>query len=362
MEPATSLSNFQRLHELMTELGMEGAAASLPGMLDSGVDERNVMIRSACDDILRELAARSLPAQPDAARKLGTLVPVLVGLEHLSLRDLAHVDACVERARDAARTVVHNLPVRLQAKCRTSVSGATVSAADLLALTTDQLLARLQRQLLAEVAVVVRGAAREIQQHVCGVLIEAIESLYPLGCAADDIMRATGHGVSHGADKFASVSLVARLSTARDHWRRAVDSLAAPDANAELNFDAGALTCALGAASTSASLNALSASQLGAASSPAAFKSSVLKAVQTSIWRHWELKGPHIQESVDQYVETAFAGVKRHIDEWFVEVQHRSSLLCGRPANAEGQSEAARLEVLDILRQAGGDASQQASA
>ena len=74
------------------------------------------------------------------------------------------------------------------------------------------------------------------------------------------------------------------------------------------------------------------------------------------------MKCRHIQDSVDQYVDAAFADLKREVDEWFVEVQHRSALLCGRPANAERQAEAARFEILDILRQAGGQAPHEASA
>ena len=71
MEAATSLLNLQRLHELIAELRIEGASAGLPGIADSGDDERNAQIRSVCERILRELASRVLPAQSDAARKLG---------------------------------------------------------------------------------------------------------------------------------------------------------------------------------------------------------------------------------------------------------------------------------------------------
>ena len=159
MQAATSLLNLQRLHELTAQLGLEGAADALPSVTDSGVDERNVSIRSACERILRELAARTLPPQSDAAGKLEALVPVLAGLEHLSLDDFAHLDGFAERARMAARTIVQSLPVRLQATCRTSVSSVTPSVADLVALTTDQLLGRLQRRLSADVGVAVRAVA-----------------------------------------------------------------------------------------------------------------------------------------------------------------------------------------------------------
>lgn len=363
MEAETSLLNLQRLHELIAELGIEGASAVVPGITDSGVDERNARIRSVCECILRELASRALPSESDAARKLEGLVPVLAGLEHLSLHDLAYLDSVAERARAAARTIVQSLPVRLQAKCRTGVSSVTPSAADLVALTTDQLLGRLQRRLSADIGVAVRAVAREIQQSVLNLLIEAVGSLYPLACATDDVMRATGHGVSHGTDRFASVSLVERLRARRDAWRRAVSSLsAAPDASTESDFDAGVLAHALGVASTTAALNGLRVSDLRAVSPSAAFKTSVLEMVQELVWREWELKCRHILESVDQYVDRAFAALKRQVDEWFVEVQHRSALLCGRPANAEQHLEAMRFEILDILRQAGGHVPQEASA
>ena len=258
MEAAASLLNLQRLHELTAQLGLERAADALPSDTDSGVDERNVWIRSVCERILRELAARTLPPQSDAARKLEGLVPVLAGLEHLSLHDFAHLDGFAERARMAARTIVQSLPARLQATCRTSVSSVRPSVADLVALTTDQLLGRLQRRLSADVGVAVRAVAREIQQNVLNLLIEAVESLYPLACAADDVMRATGHSLSHGTDRFASVSLVEQLRARWDAWRRTVDSLpAASDASSASDFDAGVLAHALGLASTTAALNAL---------------------------------------------------------------------------------------------------------
>jgi hypothetical protein len=362
MEAATSLLNLQRLHELMAQLGIEGASA-LPGDTDSGVDERNAWIRSACERILRQLAARTLSSQSDAARKLEGLVPVVAGLEHLSLDDFVHLDAVAERAKTAARAIVQNLPVRLQAKCLTSVASVTPTAADLVALTTGQRLERLQRRLSADIDGAVRVVAREIQQTVVNLLIEAVESLYPLACAGDDVMRATGHGVSHGTDRFASVSLVERLSTRRDAWRRAAASLsAASDASTESELDAGVLAHALGVAGTTAALTALRVADLRAVSPSAAFKTSVLDMVQELVWREWELKCRHILESVDQYVDRAFAGLKRQVDEWFTEVQHRSSLLCGRPANAEQQAEAARFEILHILRQAGGPAQQEVPA
>lgn len=363
MEAATSLLNLQRLHELTAQLGLEAAPAAPPGVSDSGVDERNAWIRSACDRILGQLATRTPSSQPDAARKLESLVPVLAGLEHMWLHDLAHLDALTERARAGTRTIVQDLPVRLQVKCRTSVAGVTPSAADLLALTTEQLLGRVQRRLSADVGMAVRAVAREIQHTVLDLLIEAVESLYPLACAADDVMRATGHGVSHGTDRFASISLVERLCARRDAWRRAAASLAATsDPGIGSDFDAGVLAHALGVARTTAALNALRASDLRAVSPSAAFKTSVLEVAQASLRREWELQCRHIQDSVDQYVDTVFADLKRQVDDWFVEVQHRSALLCGRPANAEQQAEAARFEILDILRQAGGHTRQEASA
>ena len=363
MEAATSLLNLQRLHELMAQLGIEGASPAPPGISGSGVEERNARIRSVGERLLRELAARTMPAPSDAAVKLEALVPVLAGLEHMSLHDLAHLDGFAEQARLAARTIVQSLPVRLQATCRTSVSSVTPSAADLVALTTDQLLGRLQRRLSADIGVAVHALAREIQQNVLNLLIEAVGSLYPLACAADDVMRATGHGVSHGTDRFASVSLVERLAARWDAWRRAVVSLsAASDESTASDFDAGVLAHALGMASTTAALNALRVSDLRAVSPSAAFKTSVLEVAQESVRREWEVKGRHTQDSVDQWVDTAFADLKREVDDWFVAVQHRSALLCGRPANAERQAEAARFEILDILRQAGGPAPQEASA
>ena len=248
-------------------------------------------------------------------------------------------------------------------KCRTSVSSVTPSAADLVALTTDQLLDRLQRRLSADIGVAVRAVAREIQQKVLSLLIEAVESLYPLACAADDVMRATGHGVSHGTDRFASVSLVERLRARRDVWRRAAaSSSSASDGSAESAFDAGVIAHALGGAGTIAALNARRASDLRAVSPSAAFKTSVLEVAQESVWREWELQCRHVQESVDQYVDNAFADLKRQVDDWFVDVQHRAALLCGRPADAEQQAESARFELLDILRQAGGHARPEASA
>jgi hypothetical protein len=361
MEATTSLSNLQRLHELTVQLGIDDLSSALPGIADSGGAEQNAGIRSVCERILRDLATRTLPAPPDAVRKLEGLVPVLAGLEHLSLHDLARLDDFAERARAAARTIVESVPIRLQAKCRTSVASATPSAADLVALTTDQLLARLQRRLSADVGVAVLAVAREIQRNVLDLLIEAVDSLYPLACAADDVMRATGHGVSHGTDRFASVSLVERLAARRDAWRRDAASLLPADASPDSDFDAGVLAHAIGAGTTAA-LNALRVSDLRAVSPSSAFKTSVLEAVQEAVRREWELNCRHIRESIDRYVDTAFAGLTRQVDEWFVEVQHRSALLCGRPANAEQQAEAARFEVLDILRQAGGHAPQEASA
>ena len=362
METATSLLNSQRLRDLMAQLGVEGASAPLPGVTEAGVDERNAWIRSECERVLRELAGRTLPSPPDAVRKLEGLVPVLAGLEHLSLRDLAQLDAFAEQARVAARAIVQNLPVRSQATCRTSVSSVTLSMADLVALTTEQLLERLHRRLSADISVTIRAVAREIQLPMLNLLIEAVESLYPLACAADDVMRATGHGVSHGTDRFASVSLVERLSAQRDAWRHAVASLsAAADVSTESDFDAGVLAHALGFASMTAGLNALPVSDLRAVSPSAAFRTSVLEVAQESVSREWTLKCQHIQESVDQYVGTAFADLKRQVDDWFIEVQHRAALVCGHPANA-GQADAARFEILDILRQAAGHARHETSA
>ena len=363
MEAATSLLNLQRLHELMAQLGLADPSLALPPPIDAGSDERNAWIRSACERILGQLATRSLASQPDADRKLEGLVPVLAGLEHLSLHDLARLDAIAERARAGASSILRDLPVRLQAKCRTSVAGVAPSAADLVALTTEQLLARLQRRLSADVGVALRAVALEIRHHVLDHLIEAVESLYPLACAADDVMRATGHGVSHGTDRFASVSLVERLSARRDAWQRAAASLSASsDPDSGSDFDAGVLAHALGLAGTTAALNALRVSDLRAVSPSAAFKTSVLEAAQDCLGREWERQCRHIQDAVDQYVDTGFADLKRQVDDWFVEVQHRSALLCGRPANAERQAEAARFETLDILRQAGGAARREASA
>jgi hypothetical protein len=137
---------------------------------------------------------------------------------------------------------------------------------------------------------------------------------------------------------------------------------APPDPGAESAFEAGVLAHALGLAGMTAAVSAVSISGLPALSPPSAFKTSVLETSQEAVWREWELKGRQILESVDQYVDRAFAELKREVDEWFAEVQHRSALLCGRPANAEQQAEAARFEILDILRQAGGEARQEASA
>jgi hypothetical protein len=145
--------------------------------------------------------------------------------------------------------------------------------------------------------------------------------------------------------------------------RRAVRAWpAASDGSGESDFDAGVLAQALGLAGTTAALNALRVSDLHAVSPPAAFKTSVLEAIQGMVWREWELKSRHIHDSVDQYVDRVFADLKGSVDEWFVDVQHRLALLCGRPANTEQQAEAARFEVLDILRQAGGHAPREASA
>ena len=363
MEAARSRSNLQRLCELVAELGIDGVPVVGADVADSNGDERNARIRSTCERILRELAGRALPPPADAIRKLEGLVPVLAGLEHLSLHDLAGLESFAERARAAARTKAQSLPLVLQAKSRTSVSSVTPSAADLVALTAEQLLGRLQRRLSADVGVAVRGLAREIQQNLLDRLIEAVESLYPLACAADDVMRATGHGVSPGTDRFASISLVERLGARRDAWRRVSSSLAAAsDASAESEFDAGVLAHALGMAGMTAALTAVSVSGLRAIWPPAAFKTSVLEVSQEALWREWELKGRQILESVDQHVDRAFAELKRQVDEWFVEVQHRSALLCGRPANTEQQADAARFEVFDILRQAGGEVPQEVSA
>jgi hypothetical protein len=248
-------------------------------------------------------------------------------------------------------------------RTRSSVSSVTPTAVDLVALTTDQLLGRLQRRLSADVTLAVRAVAREIRQDVLTMLIEAVDSLYPLACAADDVMRAAGHSVSHETDRFDSVSLVERLTVRRTAWLRAVSAVStSPDANTESDFDAGVLAHALGVTSTTAALNGLHGSDLRAVSSAAAFKASALEKVHELVWREWELKCRHILESVDQYVDMAFADLKRQVDEWFVDVQHRSALLCGRPANAEQQAEAVRFEILDILRQAGGHLPQEASA
>lgn len=342
METTDWLLDLQRLHELAKELGLQHAIVALSKASDAAPETRAAWVRGACEGILQELAGRRTSAPPvGAVEKWDRLVPVLVGLEQMSWRELADLDELVKRAGVDARIKLDALPAMLMAKFRSTVAAVVPGPADLGALNIEQFVARLRRALSAGIHSTIIGMARQLQADLARQMNEAAELLYPLAMSGAEIVRATQYGESYGSAS-PEASLAARMMERRERWR----SLA--------EFDAGAFSTALGPGLLAAALESMKASELPPLSSTE-FKKAALAAAHAALNREWQSRRRVILESVDGHITERFAELKRDIDDWLQEVQRRIVALCGRSVEAEERVEAARFEVLDICRCAGTD-------
>jgi hypothetical protein len=349
-------SDSQRLRDLVSHLGLEHSASALAKMDEVRPDHRDQWMQAICEGILQEMAIHQ-PTKPPriALDRWDHFATGLVGLEQMSWREMAQVDDVAKACAAGARAKAETLPALLLASCRTTIAAAMPSPADLAGTGSGQFLARLRRRLAAEILAVVRSVALQIQLDLLRQLAAATESLYPVVCASEEILHAMRHGAGTGQGAVGGSPLSTRLKDRRTGWRTAARSLEKPAPAQEAGFEVGALCIALGADSMAAGLDALSPPQLPPLSPFGGFKEAVLKAAQVSLRREWGAKRGAILKAVDQHIGGSFDGLTRCLDEWFLEVQRAMETPGSSSADSAEKLEAARLEVLDICRNVGGE-------
>jgi hypothetical protein len=350
MSEVIPLPNLRRLRELALEIGFSDGLGESSYGAKSAADVKSAAIQLG-ERMLLKLTERQAALLSSRGESWERLVPALIGLEQLSWLELTHLEALAEQARAGARATIDALPMRWQVQCRITIATAVPSLIDLTECASTHLTSRLRRRLAADSRSLCRSAARELHRALLRQLVGAVESLYPLACSADEILRAAQFTVSSNTQAQAPASLVARLAARRGQWQHAGELLENADESTAADFDIGALANALGVTVITSALAAVRASGPLAGSSLEELRSAVRDAAHDAVRHEWQSKISGVHVAVDEHVSEGFADLQREIDDWFSEVQHWAARLCGGAAAVKDQDHGARVEILDILRQ-----------
>jgi len=344
--------DFRRLFDLAARLGLSDVTAALSRLLEAEAEARAAAVGEAGKWLLRELAVRQKAARPvpEALEKWSRVAPALAGLEAMSQRELRHLEGLCREAQEAARAKIEALPPACQAKCRSILATALLTAADVAFPDGGRLAARLGRRLATGIRTIGRGVAWQLHYDLLCKLLAAVDALYSLASAADQVLRALGHATGAEAAP-AAPSLVARLAERRERWERAVQNLSNQNADdVETALEVGALCVALGIEAVAASLRGL---ELPAAGVPEP-KQTALEAAREALRREWAARAAEVPAAVDDHVAARFALLQREIDDWLAEAHRHLAALCGNATGDEEDLAAVSFEVTDISRRAAG--------
>jgi hypothetical protein len=339
--------SLERLQELAARLGGEQAAAALSA--DVGTE-------ATCERLLSEMVGRRVPCGPDAAAKWSAFAPLLVALEQMSWTEMAALDARAEQAKAAARAAVDILPAQVQMRCRACIALVAETEADLAAFRTEPIVGRMSRALAANSRATVREGARDLERDMLARLIDATDSLYPLACTADEMLRAAcGDSASLRAAP-AAPSCLTQLTARRQRFVLASGALAdSKRADPEAEFHVGLLSQALGGASIAGALDTLRGSALPSVASIRELKTSAADAVAAALQRHSVSVHADTVRTVDHHIADRFLDLKHMLDEWLSGIHRWCATVSGLDGDAQTR-EAARAEILGIWQQAVGDA------
>ena len=347
MEAAASRLNLQRVRELLAQLAIE-AEDPPPDSADVAAQVLDAWISRTCATALRELDRhRKTPAA--AGRPLEPVRHLLLGLERMSAREQALLENLAQEAREVLRLYVDELPLRLLAQCRTTVAAMTPGVSDDAAAFSE----RVRRRLVADLRAVTRVTAVTMCRDLLAHAATGVQSLYPIACSADELLRLAPQASSAGTT-FADPPLVTRLRECRARLQSAVDALAA-SGRLEADFQVGVLSQSLGGRCIVAVDDALRAAGSSGGSSVLEWKARLCEVAQRAARRAYDEEMAVILRAVDEQVSDTFAQAQRELDEWLRDAREWWVEACGGAEAADEPLAAVRFELLVIGRQAGGE-------
>lgn len=339
--------SLERLQELAAQLGVEQAMVPLSADVGTG---------ATCERLLLEMVSRHVPLGPDAAAKWSAFAPLLVALEQMSWAEMADLDARAEQAKAAARADLDILPAKLQMRCRACIALVAETEADLAAFRTEPIVGRVSRALARDLRATVREVARDLERDMLARLIDATESLDPLACTADEILRAAFGDSGSGRAAPTAPSCLAQLTARRERFVLASGALAdSKRADPAAEFHVGLLSQALGGASIAGALDTLRGSALPSLASIRELKTIAADAVAAALQRHCVSVHADTVRTVEHHIAERFLDLKHLLDQWLSGI-HR---WCATVSGVDGDDrtrEAVRAEILGIWQRAVGDA------